>query len=134
MIYVQRIPVDVCITSWNKYDSLILADQLNNINNKILLGDAGYDSNVIRNILQTKFNSQLICHRNKRNTKNPIKLAKMKLTTNEIKYLKKWIKVEHLFSHLKAYKRISLRYDKYMCNYTQFVLLTSLDIINENIK
>jgi len=131
------VPIDVYITSGNHYDSKILTDQINqnkfqdNIitKNNVLLGDAGYDSNNIRKVLKNIGFGKLICSRNKRNIKDPEKLMKLKLSKEDKKILKNRITVEHIFAHLKAFKRISLRYDKYFINYSNFVLLASLMII-----
>ena len=131
------VPIDVFVTAGNHYDSKILLEQLNNPNtnlNKIktndneLLGDAGYDSEKIRNKLHELKFGKLICNRNKRNIRDPNKLIKIKLTDIDKIKLKKRHKVENIFSYLKSFKRVSLRYDKFMYNYSNFVLLASLMI------
>lgn len=136
------VPIDIYIASGNNYDSKILLDQLNQTNivdncnskNNILLGDAGYDSNKIRELLKNKQFGKLICHRNKRNIKDPIKLKKLDLNQKDKTIIKKRIKVEHVFSHLKSFKRISLRYDKLVNNYYNFVLLATLMIVSKKIS
>jgi len=131
------IPIDVYVTAGNHYDSKILINQLNQPNCNIkyintidneLLGDAGYDSNVIRKKLEEIKFGKLICNRNKRKTKDPIKLQKLVLTADEKIKLKKRHKVENIFSHLKSFKRIGVRYDKKMVNYNNFVFIASLMI------
>lgn len=134
---IDGVPLDIYTCSGNHYDSKILVDQFNktdffdNIDNKnknILLADAAYDDNKIKEILNNKFFGKLLCHRNKRNTKNKKKLEKQKLNIEEIKLLKKRSKIEHFFAQLKTFRRVSLRYDKLIIKYNHFVLLSSLMI------
>ena len=85
----KRIPIMANIYSGNIYDSKILFDQLENnkfiINdnlikkNKYIIGDKGYDSNKLREILNTKYNSTLIAPQNKRNIKNPALLRTLSI-------------------------------------------------------
>jgi len=76
-------------------------DLLNN--NNILLGDAGYDSNIIREkLIAIKF-GKLLTAKNKRNTKNKIKLKSIKLLPEEKKLLKKKIKIERLIKNQKFF-------------------------------
>ena len=102
------IPIDVYVTAGNHYDSRILIDQLNQSNCNIkyintidneLLGDAGYDSNTIRKKLEELKFGKLICNRNKRKTKDPIKLQKLILTADEKIKLKSDIKLR-IFFHI----------------------------------
>ena len=53
-----------------------------------------------------------------------------------IKIIKKRIGIEHTNSHLKQYKRLSLKYDKYLINYQVFIHLACIDLITKrtNIK
>ena len=69
-------------------------------------------------------NVKLLTAKNKRNIKNKDKLAAIKLLPKEKILLKERIKIEHTNAHLKQYKRISVRYDKFSFNY-----LACLDII-----
>ena len=136
-------PINTFVTSGNHYDSRILIDQLNQTptffkdiktQNNSLLGDAGYDSAKIRKILAENNFGKIICPRNPRNIKDSIKLAQLKLSDKEKHILKKRYKVEHIFSHLKSFKRISLRYDKNMSNYSNFVTLATLMIFLKKTK
>jgi hypothetical protein len=52
-------------------------------NNNILLGDDRYDSNKIKNKLNTINFGKLLAAKNKRSIKNKIKLESIKLTVNE---------------------------------------------------
>jgi len=92
------------------------------------LGDSAYDSIPLQNKLTDLNFGRLITPKNKRNIKNENKLKQLKLTTSDKLKLNKRIKIEHTNAKLKQYKRISLRYDKYMKNYKVFVLLACLDI------
>ena len=60
--------------------------------------------------------------------KNTIKLESIKLYLDEKKY-KKRIKIEHTNAQLKQYKRISIRYDKYITYYINFIYLACINII-----
>jgi hypothetical protein len=135
---INGIPINIkCIAS-NVNDSKILYEQLNEFeinnndilnNNNILLGDAGYDSNKIRiKLNEIKF-GKLLAAKNKRNIKNKNKLESIKLTSVDKEILKKRIKIEHTNAHLKQYKRISIRYDKYTSHYINFIYLACIIII-----
>ena len=98
-------------------------------NNNILLGDAGYDSNKLKDKVININIGKLLTARNKRNIKDKNKLEALKLSDKEKELLKKRIKVEHINAQLKKYKRLSLRYDKYSINYNLFLHLSCIDII-----
>jgi hypothetical protein len=136
-------PLNCNLFSGNDNDSLILNNQLDDIiinntellNNKnILLGDAGYDSNIIKNKLKKINFGKLLSYRNKRNIKNVHKLEAIKLLPSEKELLKKRIKIEHTNALLKQYRRLSTRYDKYSSNYMIFLYLACSDIILKNIN
>ncbi len=89
------------------YDSKILDMQLDEFiikhpkiltNNNILLGDAGYDSNKLKNKVININIGKLLTARNKRNIKD-----KNKLSDKEKELLKKRIKVEHINAQLIHY-------------------------------
>ena len=101
---INGIPFNISCSSGNINDSKILNTQLDDFknnnsdllnNNNILLGDAGYDSNKLREKLSAIKFGQLITPKNKRNTKNKIKLESIKLLAEEKNLLKKRIKIEH---------------------------------------
>ena len=134
----KGMPLEANIYSCSCYDSKILNMQLDDFNknnklilnnNNILLGDAGYDSNQIRDKLIAINFGKLVAVRNKRNIKNKAKLEAIKLLPEEKQLLKKRIKIEHTNAHLKQYKLISLRYDKFSFNYCTFLHLACLNII-----
>ena len=135
---INGIPLNINCSAGNVNDSKILYNQLDDFknsnsdllnNNNILLGDAGYDSNKIREKLNNIKFGKLLAARNKRNIKNKYKLELIKLSPEEKKLLKKRIKIEHINAQLKQYKRISIRYDKYISNYINFVYLACINII-----
>jgi transposase len=135
---INGIPLNINCSAGNVNDSKILYNQLDDFqntnsyllnNNNILLGDAGYDSNKIRDKLNTIKFGKLLAAKNKRNIKNKIKLESIKLSLEEKKILKKRIKIEHTNAHLKQYKRISIRYDKYISHYINFIYLACINII-----
>ncbi len=97
-------------------------------NNNILLGDIGYDSNKLKDKVKNNNIGELLTGRNRRN-KDKNKLEALKLSDKEKQLLKKRIKVEHVNTQLKKYKRLSIRYDKYSINYALFLHLSCIDII-----
>ena len=86
-----------------------------------MLGDSGYDSNIIREKLKKIKFGKLITPKNIRNCKNPEKLS-----DKDKCFLKKRIKVENFFAQLKTFKRINIRYDKSSKNYFNYVLLAAI--------
>jgi hypothetical protein len=92
------------------YDSKILNIQLNDFiikypkmltNNNILLDDAGYDSNKLKDKVKNNNIGVLLTARNKRNIKDKNKLEALKLSDKEKQLLKNRIKVEHVNAQLK---------------------------------
>ena len=69
-----------------------------------MLGDAGYDSQKLRNkLLNTNF-GKLLTPKNKRNSKNKDILLNLKQSPDDKKLLKKRIRIEHTNSHLNNIK------------------------------
>ena len=137
------IPFSATIYNGSMYDSKILDIQFDDFiinnslllnNNNILLGDAWYDSIKLKNKVKNSNFGILLTARNKRNIKDKNKLDALKLSDIEKKLLKKRIKVEHVNVHLKQYKRLSIRYDKYSINYQVFLHLACIDIILKKIN
>ena len=89
-----------------------------------ILADKGYSSYK---------NYELLKKNNINHIIPPTKNMKMykSYTYNKQEY-KKRITIEHIFGRIKNYKRISIRYDKYIRSYAQFVYL-ALSIISINI-
>jgi hypothetical protein len=134
------LPINVDIYKSSIYDSKILNSHIDNFklsspfifdNKNILLGDAGYDSNNIRNKLNIMKFGLLISNKNKRNTKDPKKIKQLELNLEEKIIIKNRIRIENTNSHLKQYKRIDRRYDKYSKNFLTFIYLACLDIMIE---
>jgi hypothetical protein len=125
------VPIDYETTNSNNHDSPILCEQIKKINkkypklctnDKIFIGDAGYDSEKIRSALKKYNIGRLVCDRNKRNTKDKEKLEKNKCTQYEKMLLNSRSKIEHINNTIKQNKTINVRYQRYMSNYTNFVL------------
>jgi hypothetical protein len=95
---INGISLNISCSSGNINDSKIFNTQLDDFknsnidllnNNNILLGDAGYNSNKIREkLIAIKF-EKLLTAKNKRNTKNKIKLESIKSLQKDKKLLKK---------------------------------------------
>ncbi len=137
------IPLNANIYNVSIYDSKILDGQLDDfvknnkilLNNKnILLGDAGYDSHKLREKLIKNKIGMLLTSKNKRNIKDKNKLKALELSIDEKLLLKKRIKIEHTNAHLKQYKRLAIRYDKYSKNYQVFLHMACINIILKQIN
>jgi hypothetical protein len=131
-----NIPISVITTTGSIHDSKILNDQLDVLNkkhkeifnqNKIILADAAYDSELLKNKVKDLNLGKLITPKNKRNSK---------ITTNcentniyEFLLLKKRISIEHIINNYKQLRRCQLRYDKYIKSFNSFVYLASLSIL-----
>ena len=130
----KKIPISIVLDKGNVNDGQFIEKHLQNmlidtntkkfVNNnrykQYFLGDKGYDSQKIRNILSEKGYIPLIDY-NKRNTRDPKKIKKLN-KKDKIKY-KKRIKVENIFCYLKKNKRIRLREEKYCKSYLSFIYM-----------
>ena len=118
-------------TVFNKHikDCVLLIPNKNkNIKNKIkIIADKAYSSKKNYNLLDSYNLSHIIPPR-----KNMKQFSNYKYDLNEYK---KRIKIEHIFSRLKIYKRINVRYDKYLRTFAAFVYIAlifiSINIINK---
>jgi transposase len=93
-------------------------------NKNTFLADKGYDSAKIRKLLMEKKYKKIIIPQNRRNIKNKNLLKKLNKTEKRI--LHKRMIIERLFSRMKSYKRINVRYDKYSESYMGFVHLACI--------
>ena len=132
-----EIPIDCNVYKSSINDAKITDMQINDIvknypllcsNNNILIGDAAYDSNNIRDKLKNLKIGKLLTPKNKRNTKNKIKNQKLDFTEKMI--LNKRISVEHTINRYKQFKRLNNRYDKKSKNFQTFLFIASLLIFN----
>lgn len=128
-----NVVIDVCVGNSNKHDAKYAIDHIDNLqinhpsimtNDNVLIGDGGYDSDNIRNCLSQSNFGKLICEYNNRNTKNPKKIK----TNNgyDKMLLQSRSKIEHTNNTMKQYKKVNIRYDKYIKNYKSNVMLTIL--------
>ena len=125
------VPFNISIYNGNINDSAILLDQLNSKNiidigennekKNYFFADSGYDSSKIRSKLK-ELNLIPIIPTNKRNTKDKEKLEKNKCTQYEKMLINSRSKIEHINNTIKQNKTLNVRYQKYMSNYTNFVL------------
>ena len=116
------IPFNIKLYSANTYDSKTILGTLedNNIReilgkNLILLGDKGYISKNETKQELKEMGVELLTYKRK--------TQKIQNTEEEKQKLSKRFKVENVFSTLKSYKRIFLRYDKKIKNYMEFIYL-----------
>jgi len=129
------IPINVKCCKGNKYDSKILADQLDtknliDISNDkrqiYFLADPAYDSSAIRSKLK-KLNYKPIIAKNKRNTKDPSKIVK--LSKSEIKMYRKRLAIERTFNKIKFNKRLCQRYDSKIETFVGFIYLALIKLL-----
>lgn len=125
-----NVPISYKITDSNNHDSPIIQDQIIDLaekfpiicdNKKTFIGDAGYDSLKIENILRDKNIGILDTPKNKRNTKNSTKIKKINLYSKMLHNRR--CKIEHTNNLLKKYKTINVRFQKYSRNFKSFVCL-----------
>lgn len=125
------IPIYMNCEGGNRYDSRIIVDNYkdflidknyNREYNKYFLGDKGYCSEELRQMLRND-NYVPIIDYNNRGTKNPAKIRK--LTKKEYKIYQKRITIEHTFGKLKKrFRRIDLRYDGKIKLFETFIYLS----------
>ena len=136
-----RTPLSINITNSNVHDCTIIKSQLtelNNFNKNIinentnLIADGAYDSNELQEIFTNCGGNKLITPTNIRNTKNKAKIKRRFNTLYEKLLLNKRINVEHLINKYKNFKRLYIRYDKYLKNYEGYVYLASLILLLKN--
>jgi transposase len=89
------------------------------------MADKGYDSKDIK-IKMSNMGYINVIPQNKRGIKNTNKLVSFK--QHKIKYRKR-IKVENMFSKLKTFRRLSIRYDKYEKTFMGFIWMALIFII-----
>jgi transposase len=137
-----KIPIDYIISNSNIHDASIFSNHIQNISNKYpslctnnnkFIADSGYDSDPIRNQLKDKKLGILICDKNKRNTKDPEKVKKLKPTLHEKLLLQKRSVIEHTNNTLKQNRTINIRYEKISKHYENFTTLAIIRIIFKKI-
>jgi hypothetical protein len=132
------VPISIDTFNGSCHDALIISKQLNNIhkdfpklftNDKILIGDAAYDSNNLKNLAVNLNLGFVLAPTNIRNTKNITKIENNKYNPIDKMLLKSRICVEHIINNYKKFKKISIRYDKYNINYKSYLFLASIFIL-----
>jgi len=114
-------------------DIILFHEKYPDMNNKILLGDNAYDSVKLKLEVKTILDSELLSPKNKRNMKDINKLSDLEPSLIEKQILKSRNSVEYTFNKFKKYKRIQLRYDKYIKYFNFYFKLAALDILmNQN--
>lgn len=127
---INGFPLSIFFMKGNYHDNSIFEKHIFDIElllptkNLRIIADKGYSSKKNYLFLESKNIGHIIPPR-----------RNMKIYDNYLynknEYIKR-IKVEHIFGRIKNYKRISLRYDKQLRNFSAFVFL-SLSIIATNI-
>lgn len=129
------VPISIDSFNGSCHDALIISKQLNNIhkdfpklftNDKILIGDAAYDSNNLKNLAVNLNLGFVLAPTNIRNTKNITKIENNKYNPIDKMLLKSRICVEHIINNYKKFKKISIRYDKYNINYKSYLFFRAL--------
>jgi transposase len=128
LVDIKGVPMKLIINKGNRHDARIAPKILNQleINNlpqkKYMLGDKGYDSNKIREIIKSKKYKPIIAKR-----KYPNK--KKSLSKSEIKIYRKRIIVENAFAWIKMHSKIDKYYEKTIKSYKGLLLLAVSIII-----
>lgn len=121
MIDINGFPLSVLFMKGNYHDNSVFDKHIRDAcillpkNNKKVMADKAYSSKNNYELLDGKNISHIIPPR-----KN-MKIAKS-YTYDKNEYIKR-IKIEQMFAKIKNYKRINLRYDKTIRNYSGFVYI-----------
>jgi hypothetical protein len=140
---VNGIPISIEIGTGNEHDATLLIKNLSNMyintksyllknNNRykqFFLADSIYDTENIRDKLKQLGYISIIDY-NIRNTKDPIKLEKKKLTKKEKKIYKKRIYIEHTNLIKKQNRRLLNRFDKSLSSFTSFIFLAIIRFLS----
>jgi len=107
------VPLNIFFNKGNLHDFTIFLKQVENFkfidsNHLIFMADSGYDSSKIRSFLNDKFKKVIIPY-NVRNTKYISKIKNLTKIDKEL--YKKRIKIEHINSRIKSYKRLQNLYE-----------------------
>jgi len=136
-----NIPLSIKVDTGVTHDSTILKEQLIDFNKKhpqifnqtnILIADGAYDSIPLQQLIKKLNLKKLITNKNIRNLKDKIKIDKLKISLYDKMLLRKRICVEHMINKFKKFKRIQLRYDRYIENFKSFIFTSALLIIIKN--
>jgi transposase len=141
---IHGIPISVLLDACNIHDTQFVKEHLCNFlidpethkykkcnkYKQYILADKGYcSSNIKKEIIEKGY--ELICPKNKRNTKNKKKIVKMTNKKREI--YKRRIIVENSFSWIKMNKRINNIHEKKFETYLSFVYLSLIKLICKRI-
>ena len=127
---INGFPLSVFFMKGNYHDNSTFKKHIDDLlfiipkRNKQILADKGYSSYYNYNYLASKNITHIIP------PKKNMKIAKDYLY-DQSKYIKR-IKIEHIFARLKTFKRVHIRYDKKMPNFSAFTYL-GFSIIATNI-
>ena len=121
MTDINGFPLSILFMKGNYHDNDVFDKHIRDSNlllpknKKKIMADKAYAANKNYVLLESNNMTHIIPPR-----KNMLLYTDYKYDKNE--YAKR-IKIEQIFSRLKAYKRINLRYDKYIRNYSGFVFI-----------
>jgi len=133
MTDINGFPLSVLFLKGNYHDNSVFVKHIKDAcllvpnKKKTIMADKAYSSHSNYSLLDSKNIKHII---------PPRKNMKLYATYNyNINEYKKRIKIEHIFGRLKTYKRINLRYDKNLRNFSGFVFiafsLIGISIINQ---
>lgn len=123
---INGVPLSALINVGNTHDIKFLKSHLNDLcylnkkynTNVCILADKGYESKIIRNKISPKYSLMIP------------KKSNMKISYQFDKFLyKNRIHVEHSFSKLKNFRRIMVRYDSNIINFSEFLFLALSQMI-----
>ena len=126
----KGVPLSVCFDKSNVHDLRMVPEALDNINVKILgsrlIADKGYVSKAMKQRLRRERKVYLVAPK-KRN-------QRQKLPEIQVELLTKRNIVENFFSWIQLNRRIRVRYESKLHNYTQFYYLALIEVIHRKIE
>jgi transposase len=135
MTDINGFPLSVLFMKGNYHDNSVFEKHIRDAlvilpnNKKKIMADKAYSSKKNYDLLESKNITHIIPPR-----KN-MKIAKT-YKYNKDEYIKR-IKIEHIFSRLKMFRRLNVRYEKLVRYFSSFVFIAlsfiSINIINSNI-
>ena len=118
---------DNCVFNQHIRDALVLVPNKTNHKKSIrIMADKAYSSKENYTLLESNNMGHIIPPRKNMQLAQTYKYDKKEYSQR--------IKIEHIFSRIKAYKRINMRYDKIFSHFREFVLLGFIFVANHIIN
>ena len=108
-------PVRFCLTGGERHDMIEAEALLENLSPGYVIGDKGYDSDPLRNVIRRLGGKPVI----------PARKGSRRRNYDRAKYKLRNV-IERFFNRVKHSRRVATRYDKTDANYLGFLCLASL--------